>query len=91
MVGGREGQCLPTVIPAQAGIQECLIGGMPVFGNTILDSRLRGNDGRRGCGNDGRRGCGKGGCGVGGNYGREALPKINILLAGISGFPLTRE
>ena len=37
-----------TVIPAYAGIQKCLIGSMPVFGNTTLDSRLRGNDGKGG-------------------------------------------
>ena len=36
----------PTVLPAQAGIQKYLMGSMPVFGRTVLDSRLRGNDGR---------------------------------------------
>ena len=35
-----------TVIPTQAGTQKCPIGSMPVFDNTVLDSRLRGNDGR---------------------------------------------
>ena len=40
------GRAHPTVIPAQGGIRKCPIGSMPVFGNTTLDSRLRGNDGR---------------------------------------------
>ena len=40
-----EGWRIATVIPAQAGIQKCLIGSRPVFGSTVLDSRLRGNDG----------------------------------------------
>ena len=44
----RHSQHPYTVIPAQAGIQKCPIGSMPVFGIAVLDSRLRGNDGVRG-------------------------------------------
>jgi len=36
---------ISTVIPAQAGIPKSLMSNRPVFGNTVRDSRLRGNDG----------------------------------------------
>ena len=41
----RHSRPISTVIPAQAGIQKCLIGSRLGFDNAVLDSRLRGNDG----------------------------------------------
>ena len=50
-----------TVIPAQAGIQSRIAKDRHTTNRAFLDSRLCGNDGRRGR-NDGRRGGRYGGC-----------------------------
>ena len=58
-------------------------GSMPVFGNRIPDSRLRGNDGE-GVGNDGKEG-GDGGQGRAANPGRQLVrPEIRSR----GGFPV---